>query len=475
MKILLVKPKARLKTINKLNALILLEPLELGYVAAAVPPGHETEVLDLRLTRFPDRAFRKALKIKQPDIVGISGYTHEVTKVIELAAMVRKCSPKTCVVVGGHHATVLPDDYNRGEFNAIVRGEGCAPFRAIIERLEAGKELNTIEHVLVPGKHYDYKKAKRLPVFPSPDELPNPRRDLWNSKPYRCVWPCEKHQDWQTIFPQVALLRTSFGCYMSCNFCVVPMLSQKRHMPRDPKKVVDELQSIEQQHVYLCDDETFINPGHAWAVAREIEKRGIKKRYFAWARSTTVNRHPELFEFWRGIGLDCVFLGMEAVTDQQLKDLSKQSSVEENQKAHQALLNMEISVQAGFMVNADYGEEEFSALFEYLKHLPSAQVTCTVFTPSPGSQAWHSEKKNYICHPYDLHDCMHPLTNTRMPLKKFYRWFSQTATIGGKRNPLRSMENRLLIGDVFLIIRAITGYSRALKNAWKDFPKTQRS
>jgi len=472
MKILLLKPKARLKTINKLNALILLEPLELGYVAAAVPPGHEIEVLDLRLVRFPDRAFRKALKINPPDIVGISGYTHEVTKVIELAAMVRKYSPNAFVVVGGHHATVLPDDYNRSEFNAIVRGEGCAPFRAIVERLESGNDLNTIEHVLVPGQHYDYKKSKRLPVFSSPDKQPSPRRDLWDLKSYRCVWPSEKHLDWQTIFPQVALLRTSFGCCMSCNFCVVPMLSQKRHMPRDPEKVADELQSIKQQHVYLCDDETFINPEHAWALAREIKHRGIQKRYFAWARSTTVNRHPKLFEFWRGIGLDCVFLGMEAVTDQQLDDLSKQSSVEENKKAHQTLLDMEISVQAGFMVNSDYGEEEFSALCEYLKHLPSAQVTCTIFTPSPGSQAWHSEKKNYVCHPYNLHDCMHPLTRTRMPLKKFYRCFSEAVTVGGKRNPLRSMEKRLPLWDIIRIIRATTGYSRALKKSWKDFPKT---
>ena len=37
MKILLVKPKPRLRTILKLHPLIMLEPLELGYVAAAVP------------------------------------------------------------------------------------------------------------------------------------------------------------------------------------------------------------------------------------------------------------------------------------------------------------------------------------------------------------------------------------------------------------------------------------------------------
>ena len=51
MKILLVKPRPRLKTILKLQPIVLMEPLELGYVAAAVPPGHEVRVLDQRLSR----------------------------------------------------------------------------------------------------------------------------------------------------------------------------------------------------------------------------------------------------------------------------------------------------------------------------------------------------------------------------------------------------------------------------------------
>ena len=41
MKILLVKPKPRLKTILKLQPIVLMEPLELGYLAAAVPPDQE--------------------------------------------------------------------------------------------------------------------------------------------------------------------------------------------------------------------------------------------------------------------------------------------------------------------------------------------------------------------------------------------------------------------------------------------------
>src|SRR5512146_2986991 len=98
MKILLVKPKPRLKTILKLHPIIMLEPLELGYVAAAVPPGHEVRVLDLRLSRWPDLAFTRELKSFRPDLVGLSGYTHEATKVKALAAAARRVLPRARIV-----------------------------------------------------------------------------------------------------------------------------------------------------------------------------------------------------------------------------------------------------------------------------------------------------------------------------------------------------------------------------------------
>ncbi len=61
MRILLVKPWPRLATIRGLQRFLLLEPLELGYLAAATPAGHTVRILDLRLSHAPARAFTRAL------------------------------------------------------------------------------------------------------------------------------------------------------------------------------------------------------------------------------------------------------------------------------------------------------------------------------------------------------------------------------------------------------------------------------
>jgi len=469
MKILLVKPRPRLKTILKLQPIVLMEPLELGYVAAAVPPGHDVRVLDLRLSRWADREFVRTLKDYQPDIVGLSGYTHESTKVKELARIVRRVRPQARVVVGGHHATVLPQDYNLDCFDVIVRGEGCAPFRAVVEAAANGRKFKGIEHAVVPGPDFDIEAAARMPRYPELATLPLPRRDLWNPQPYQCIWPVEKHSPGETIFPQLALVRTSFGCLMECTFCMVPALSGRRHMVRPIEHVVDEIAGVQQEHVYFCDDETFLHEPHARQLAEAIRARGLKKRYFAWARSTTVNRWPDLFRLWREIGLDAVFLGFEAITDADLAQISKHATVADNERAHAALRELGIAVHAGFMVKAGFSREDFRSLQAYMRRMPPAQITCTVFTPSPGSEAWHEDRKHYTCHSSDLHDCMHPLTPTKLPLKEFFAEFAALSAAGSSRNPLRINRARFPLREVFRILFATTSYARAMRRAWRDY------
>ena len=471
MKILLVKPAPELDTVRRVHGLIFLEPLELGYVAAAVPDGHDVRVLDLRLARRPARRLARELAEYRPDVVGLSGYTHEASHVVALSHAVRDLLPGARVVVGGHHATVLPATYNVASIDAIVRGEGCAPFRSIVEAVAEGRPLTGIPNVMVPGDAFDEGAAGELPVYPELDGVPNPRRDLWDPAVYQCVWPSEEHPDWQTIFPPVALVRSSFGCRMECSFCVVPRLCGRRHMTRSPERVAEEIAGLPVDHVYFCDDETFIDADHARRLAEAIEARGIRKRYFAWARSTTVNRSPELFRQWRRIGLDAVFLGFEATTDRELRDLAKHSTVADNQQAHETVRSMGISVQAGFMVRPEFTREDFARLRRTIEAMPPAQVTLTIYTPSPCSPAWYEEREKFVCDPYKLHDCMHPLTRTELPLREFYRQFASLVWAGAAKSPLRARTNRIPPLDIARVWWAAARYSWALKRAYRDLPR----
>jgi radical SAM superfamily enzyme YgiQ (UPF0313 family) len=471
MRILFVKPQPLLETCRKVHGLIMLEPLEFGYLAAVVPEGHQVRVVDLRLSHKPQQTLVQELQDYRPEMIGISGYTHELSEVKRLSRIIRGLLPEAKVVVGGHHATVLPADYNLDCFDAIVQGEGCAPFQALVQACVEGRAFTGIDNVLVPGEYFDAVAAANLPKYPELSTVPVPRRDLWDPSNYRCIWTSEKHPDWQSLFPPVSLVRTSFGCQMECSFCVVPRLCRRKHMTRDPEIVAEEIAGLHNQHIYFCDDETFINQNYARRLAEAIETHGIDKRYFAWARSTTVNKSPQLFRLWRKIGLDTVFLGFEASSDDELRDLVKHSTVKDNERAHKVLREIGIAVQAGFMVHPNYTQEDFDRLGRYIESMPPAQVTLTVYTPSPGSPAWSQEYDKFIANPIALHDCMHPLTRTVLPLKKFYKRFSSLVWSGSAKNPLRKVGTRVKPLDIMRIWWAAWRYKLALQRAYRDFDK----
>ncbi len=472
MKILLVKPKARLRTVLGLEALQRLEPIELGYLAAAVPEHHAIKILDLRLFRNQGRSFKSMLKEFSPDVVGFTGYTHEASIVKSLSREVRLSLPGAFVVVGGHHATVAPSDFNTPDIDGIVRGEGCSAFRKLIGAIENNKIGTPISGLLWTGEHYDSEQAEIWPQFPDPATLPEPRRDLWDPQAYRSVWVSEEMKPWERIFPAVSLVRASWGCRMKCTFCVVPHLCGGEHRPRPADQVAEEIERLPTDHVYFCDDENFIDEEFAWGLAEAIARRGIQKRYFAWTRSTTVNRSPDLLKRWRELGLDGAFLGFEFTNDSELKRAHKGGTVAGNERALDVLRSTGIAVHAGFMVTPDYTEGQFSELRNYVADLPPAQCSFTVITPSPGTPDYENLRPAmWVENPFDLHDCMHPLTPTRLPLKTFADLFARQAAEGAAKTPLRQHNHPLVPTDLFRVLRAQRRYENGYRKMYRDYPR----
>jgi hopanoid C-3 methylase len=469
LRILLVKPNPTLGAILGLQQFSLLEPLELGYVAAAVPAGHEVRVLDLRLERSPRRSFLSVMRRFRPDIVGFTGYTHEAATTKRLARLARELTPSVTIVAGGHHATVAPRDYDLDTFDAVVRGDGTGPFRAIVEAVERGEPVRDMPNVITRGSD---AAAAGWPVYPNPADLPSPRRDLWDSRRYRSVWLSETKPFHTTLFPRVSLVRSSWGCRMKCSFCIVPMLSRGIHNARPVDVVADEIAAAPADHIYFVDDENFIDPAHGWELAEAIERRGVRKRYFAWTRSTTVNNHADLLRRWREIGLDGVFIGFEFSTDAELKGVQKGGTVRGNEEAVDRLRAMGIAVHAAFLVMPEWTRDDFARLRAYVRSLPPVQCSFTVCSPSPGTPDFAAiEPDIWVDDPYRIYDCMHPLTPTSVPLREFAGLYARQAAEGLEKVPLRA--NRCPSPPWDLARAWIAGkrYERGFRELYRDYPR----
>ena len=409
MKILLIEPAKAHSTLGG-EDVFLYESLALEYVAADVAKDHDVRILDLRL----EKKLHEVLEDFRPDVVGITSYTVHVNIVNALFEDIKKWNPQVLTVVGGHHATILPEDFLSPSIDLIVLGEGVFVFKEIVGRFESGGGFDGIPGVAL-AKNDGLDKTDYSPVADL-DAFPFPERKL--TAKYRKRY----FSEWMK---PLASIRTSKGCPFRCNFCALWKITGGRYLRRKPERVVEELAGIDEQFVFFADDESLVDASRMRTLARLIKDAGIEKQYFLYGRSDTIARNPELLEMWRDIGLKRVFVGLEFFRDEDLKYIRKGSTTGDNEKAVKVLQDLDIETYASFIVRPEFDKEDFATFRRYCRTLRLSFASFAVLTPFPGTDFYEEVKSQLITHNYDYFDLVHTLLPTKLPLKDFYGEYSQ--------------------------------------------------
>ena len=148
MRVLLIWPKPRNEVLGYGDLGAIAEPLALEYLAAgAKSDGQEVRLLDLRLN---PQALDRCLEEYRPDVVGVTAFSMHVPAALAICRRVKHFAPACWTVVGGHHATLLPEDFFEPEVDLVVCGEGVVPFREILIRLDAHVPVTGISGVSDP-------------------------------------------------------------------------------------------------------------------------------------------------------------------------------------------------------------------------------------------------------------------------------------------------------------------------------------
>jgi radical SAM superfamily enzyme YgiQ (UPF0313 family) len=326
MKILLIQPAKAPSTIGG-EDINMFEPVALEYLAAAVADHHDVRILDMRM----GERLRPALETFSPDIVGITAYTVNVNTVRKLFREVKAWDPGVFTVAGGHHATIMPHDFNEPAIDLIVMGEGIFVFREIVRRLEQNENMEGMN-----GTAYAKEGAFiKVPpaTFTDLDAFPFPRRDLTKQ------WRHRYYTEWMK---PLASIRTSKGCPFRCRFCALWKLTGGKYLTRNPGQIVEELAEIGEEFVFFDDDESLLDARRMMELARRIRDAGIRKRYFLYGRSDTVVRHRELIEAWKDAGLERIFMGMEFFRDEDLQYIGKGTSAKTNEQAIRILQDLRV-------------------------------------------------------------------------------------------------------------------------------------
>jgi hopanoid C-3 methylase len=403
MKIMLIQPPSCDPMTDRI---FLFEPLALEYLGAGLKQdSHEVRLLDARLEPDIEGVFRGF----QPDMVGLTGFTSHVNIVKGIATRLKAISPELLVVVGGHHATVRPEDFNEPAIDVVVIGEGVFTLREIVRAVEDGGRLSEIRGLAIPATGGMIFSEPR--PYTDLNELPFPDRSL--TATYRNNY----FSEW---FKPLASVRTSLGCTARCNFCALWGITGGKYLRRDPAQVMEELKTIAEPNVFFCDDESMCDVKRMDRLADLIREAGIRKNYFLYGRVDTIVNNPELFAKWARIGLAQVFVGMEDFSDKRLSAMNKGVTTAQQEKAVRILDDLGIMMYASYMVDPAYTREDFRGMLAHVRRLKHTYATFTVMTPLPGTELHAKREGELLSRKPELYDMVHALLPTTLPLPEFY-------------------------------------------------------
>ena len=328
-------------------------PAWAAYLAGAAKAAGFDDIhfVDAMTNDLPDEELAAKLAELQPDLVGVTSITPSIYKAERVLEIARETVPNAVRVLGGVHATFMYKQVlsEAPWTDVIVRGEGEEVFVELIRAVDEGRY------------HQDRRRIHGL-AFRDGDEIVATQaaatvKDLDGINPDWSILEWQKYI-YVPLGTRVAIPNMARGCPFTCSFC-----SQwkfwRDYRVREPKKVVDEIEQLVNDHqvgfFILADEEPTINKAKFTEFCEELIARGLPDRV-KWGintRVTDIMRDRDLLSLWREAGLVHVSLGTEAAAQMKLDRFNKETKVANNKEAIRLLREADIFVEAQFIVGLD--------------------------------------------------------------------------------------------------------------------------
>jgi hopanoid C-3 methylase len=366
MKILFVRPKPSAYTIG-LQHLMIVEPLELEILATLVKDRHEVKIVDMILENEKPEI---VLKKENPDVLGLTGYITHIPVMIAYCQMAKQINNKIKTVVGGVHIEKFPEDIDHVSVDYRVVRNATRTFPQLIAFLDGSGEFPT-------GVLQMHQRLSDI-VLPVYDFfVPIPDRSL--TKKYR-------HQYFYVFHNKVALLKTSFGCPFQCKFCFCREITGGLFYERLMDEVIAELKSIEEQEIYIVDDDFLLNPRRLTLFIDRMKEEGLKKRFLVYGRADFIVAHPDLIRLFKQAGLRTVIVGLESFANEELDRYNKKTTESINHQAMNILNENQVDCYAAVIVSPDWSAADFKRAGEIMNRLKIKFVNLQPLTPLKGTQ-----------------------------------------------------------------------------------------
>jgi hopanoid C-3 methylase HpnR len=428
-----------------------LEPLGLEMVAqAARQAGHDVYLIDLQVETWKD--YLAQIRTWKPDVVAFAcNYLANVPEISDLAKVTKRELPNCFVFVGGHSASFVAKDFLKhgdGAIDCVLKGEGEGAVPKLLLAVEHDRQAIT----KIPGVVTLDGEGPPPQFIASLDDI-RPARDLVR----------HRRKYFIGVLDPCASIEFARGCPWDCSFCSAWTFYGRSYRMVSTEKAVEELEQVQEPGIFLVDDVAFIQAKQGLEIGEAVARRGIKKQYYMETRGDVLLRNKEVFQFWKTLGLQYMFLGVEAIDEEGLRMHRKRISLGRNFEALEFARSLGLTVAINLIADPDWDQKRFETVRQWCMDIPEI-VNISVNTPYPGTESWHTESRKIQTRDYRLFDIQHAVLPTKMPLPEFYAELVKTQQVLNKKHlgwaALRSTA-RLAAGH---LMRGQTNFVRML---WK--------
>lgn len=360
MKIALIEPAASEANVYSKLHMPLLGPLYLG--AILKNKGHEVEI-------YHEEIYTPDYSKLEADLVGISILTSTAKRGYEIAGKF----PKEKVIIGGVHASLMPDEALRFARQVVV-GEA----EHVIEKVVDG----SIKSPIVYGSPVE-----------NLDSLPYPDFSL-----------IKGYKTGSSPLP----ISTSRGCPFDCTFCSVTKVFGRKYRFRSAKNVLGELTTRKANMIFFCDDNFVAHVKRT----RELLKLMADSRIGKWAAQVRCDAAKDqgTLELMRKAGCKVVCVGFESVNLDTLKAYQKKQTIDDIIHAIRSFHKHNISIHGMFVLGGDHDTKE--TVWETVKFAIKQKIDTIqmmILTPLPGTKVFEefNAQKRIFSYDWELYDGQH--------------------------------------------------------------------
>ncbi len=331
-----------------------MEPMVFSILAGLTPPGWIHTLYDERVEPIPHD--------DPADLVAITVETYTARRAYAIAARYRERGIP--VVMGGYHATLLPEEV-REHCDAVVLGDAEGVWREVLDDASNGCLQGTYQR---------------------------PHGDSLTYRPDRRIFAGKR-------YAPLSLIQYGRGCRFACDFCSIHAFYGTALPRRRVEDVAEEAASAGRRVIFFVDDNLFSNRKDTEALLRALVPLRIR-----WACQVSIDIADDdaLLDLMAESGCFSVTIGFESLNGDNLRQMRKQWNLSGG--GYEATIRKfrarGIMIYGTFVFGYDQDTAaSFDTALDFATRSGFYLANFNPLTPTPGTSLYRRlEKENRLLH-----------------------------------------------------------------------------